>query len=47
MAKRKFRIANSRLRIVNRCIMCNKVIPMGRAICSICNAKRIRALRRR
>lgn len=34
-------------RVVNRCIMCGKIIPMGYAICNTCNNKRLRALRRR
>ena len=27
-------------KIVNRCIMCGKIIPLGYAICSTCNQKR-------
>ena len=41
----KFR-SKKKFEIVNRCIMCGKVIPMSKAICNACNTKRIRALRR-
>lgn len=34
-------------KMVNRCIMCGRIIPMGRAICDSCNIKRLKALRRR
>jgi predicted nucleic acid-binding Zn ribbon protein len=43
----KFRARNPRFRIVNKCIMCGKIISMGQAICNSCNLKRKRALRGR
>ena len=47
MAKKIIVPAKSqRIRIVNRCIMCGKVIPVGNAICSTCNNKRVRALKK-
>jgi len=42
-----FPIKHSKIKIVNRCIMCGKVIPMGLAICNTCNLKRLKALKRR
>ncbi len=42
----KFRASLPKVRIVNRCIMCGKSIPMGYAICSSCNAKRQTALKK-
>lgn len=35
----KFRVKR-KFKLVNRCIMCGKVIPMDYAICSSCNKKR-------
>ena len=33
-------------RVVNRCIMCGRIIPMGYAICSSCDRKRKEALKK-
>lgn len=33
-------------KIVNRCIMCGKIIPMGYAICDSCERKRKDALKK-
>jgi len=41
----KFRIKKE-LKIVNRCIMCGRIIPSGHAICSSCNQKRQIALKK-
>lgn len=38
---------SAKIKIVNRCIMCGKIIPRGYAICNRCDNKRIRALNRR
>ena len=38
---------SKKIKIVNRCIMCGKIIPISSAICSTCNLKRLRALKRR
>ncbi len=40
-------VKSSRIRIVNRCIMCGKVIRPGQAICRSCNLKRLIALKKR
>lgn len=42
----KFR-SKKEFKIVNRCIMCGKVISIGNAICNTCNHKRLIALKRR
>ena len=34
-------------KIVNKCIMCGKIISMDRAICIACNNKRIKSLKKR
>lgn len=33
-------------KIVNKCIMCGRIIPMGYAICGSCDKKRKEALKR-
>jgi len=35
-----------RVKIVNRCIMCGRIIPLGSSICSICDRKRKEALKK-
>jgi len=35
----KFRAILPRVRIVNRCIICRKVIPWGYSICSVCSGR--------
>ncbi len=42
----KFR-SKKEFKIINRCIMCGKIIPVNKAICNTCNQERIKALRRR
>lgn len=42
----KFKTLEKR-KIVNRCIMCGKTIPMSKAICTSCNNKRVQALKRK
>lgn len=44
---RKFRIPTEKIKFVNRCIMCGRIIPSGYSICATCNRKRIKNLRKR
>ena len=42
----KFR-SKKEFKLVNRCIMCGKIIPIRDAICNSCNTKRLKALKKR
>ena len=42
----KFR-SKKEFKLVNKCIMCGKIIPMSSAICDTCNKKRLKFLKRR
>ena len=37
----KYRIPSQRIKFVNRCILCGRIIPIGTAICSSCSNKNI------
>lgn len=39
----KFRLKRQ-FQIVNRCIMCGRIIPQGFAICATCNRERLKGL---